>query len=495
MSPRLPEAGASAGERREISGPLGESPSPAGTGWEGFPDEILGSGRRAPDPSTRVPDSAGLVESAFGAAPVGRDPWGEKPAGVPGGYGSHGVSPGRRTGTTPGGAGNEGATGDADAGGWPVAPRSRRAGDGAGRRTGADGELHRGGGSPEGRGVRDGRGADGTAGAAAEGHDPGEVTVQLDPLRGGAKSDGEASERPVFVDESGRRSRTFRRLGLAVGLACGAYAAVIAGTLLSGNAGAPWLPLPGPGDDSKPASQVEATRTPSTSEPGAPDGVSTPGGTSSATASGTTTKAPGVTPGPSASGTTGPTPRPSSSAAVSPSAGATGPGAGPGPGVGSGSPSPGGSSPAVSSPPPSSAAPSPDPSPDASASPGVTEKRQTSGAGTSGGGSAGPSAAGASPVSSPVSSGRVTPASEAGGSGSGGAGAGGSGSSGAGSGGVGSGGTGSGGSASGVSGDPGAALAANIDAPESAPGSGAGVFVARKALAAAAPAGSVEGVS
>jgi hypothetical protein len=31
--------------------------------------------------------------------------------------------------------------------------------------------------------------------------------------------------------------------------------------------------------------------------------------------------------------------------------------------------------------------------------------------------------------------------------------------------------------------------------PESAPGSGAGVFVARKALAAVAPAGSAEGVS
>ncbi|MFM9447655.1 hypothetical protein [Streptomyces acidiscabies] len=405
------------------------------------------------------------------------------------------MSPGSRTGTTSGGAGNEGAAGDAN-GGWPVVPRSRRAGDGARRRTGADGELHRGGGSPEGRDVRDGRGADGKAGAAAEGHDPGEVTVQLDPLHGGATSDGEASERPVFVDESGRRSRTFRRLGLAVGLACGAYAAVIVGTLLSGNAGAPWLPLPGPGDDNKPASQVEATRTPSTSEPGAPDGVSTPGGTSSATASGTTTRAPGVTPGPSASGTTGPTPRPSSSAAASPSAGATEPGAGPGPGTGSGSPSPGGSSPAVSSPPPSSAAPSPDPSPDASASQGVTEKRQASGAGTSGGGGtgAGPSAAGASPVSSPAPSGRVTQASVSGGSGSGGAGAGGSGSSGAGSGGVGSDGTGSGGSASGVSGDPGAALAANIDAPQSAPGSGAGVFVARKALAAA-PAGSVEGVS
>ncbi|QZZ28112.1 hypothetical protein [Streptomyces sp. ST1015] len=95
-----------------------------------------------------------------------------------------------------------------------------------------------------------------------------------------------------------------------------------------------------------------------------------------------------------------------------------------------------------------------------------------------------------SPVSSGGSSGGVAPASV-----SGGAGAGGSGSGGAGSGGVGSGGTGSGGSASGVSGEPGAALAANIDVPESAPGSGAGVFVARKALAAVAPAGSVEGVS
>ena len=44
----------------------------------------------------------------------------------------------------------------------------------------------------------------------------------------------DASDAPVFVDETGRRGRTFRRIGITVGLACAAYAVVIVGTLLSG---------------------------------------------------------------------------------------------------------------------------------------------------------------------------------------------------------------------------------------------------------------------
>ncbi|MFE8944301.1 hypothetical protein [Streptomyces sp. NPDC007856] len=49
---------------------------------------------------------------------------------------------------------------------------------------------------------------------------------------------------PVFVDASGRRSRRFRRLGIAVGLACAAYPVVTLATLLSDNSGAPWLSVP-----------------------------------------------------------------------------------------------------------------------------------------------------------------------------------------------------------------------------------------------------------
>ncbi|MER5430768.1 hypothetical protein [Streptomyces sp. NPDC002588] len=91
------------------------------------------------------------------------------------------------------------------------------------------------------------------------------MTVQLDtphPAGGGGPG---ASDAPVFVDESGRRSRTFRRIGMLVGLACGAYAVVIVATLLSGHAGAPWLPVPGQDDDDPPAGRVETSRAPSAS--------------------------------------------------------------------------------------------------------------------------------------------------------------------------------------------------------------------------------------
>ncbi|MEV5902095.1 hypothetical protein AB0L81_19430, partial [Streptomyces sp. NPDC052127] len=71
-------------------------------------------------------------------------------------------------------------------------------------------------------------------GADGETSDPAEVTVQLDSLNKG-RPDGSdaASDVPVFVDESGRRSRTFRRIGIVVGTACGAYAVVIVAALLS----------------------------------------------------------------------------------------------------------------------------------------------------------------------------------------------------------------------------------------------------------------------
>ncbi|MDQ0684178.1 hypothetical protein QFZ56_003141 [Streptomyces achromogenes] len=212
-------------------------------------------------------------------------------------------------------------------------------------------------------------------GPDGEGADPGEVTVQLDPLKQG-RPDGTdaAGDVPVFVDESGRRSRTFRRIGIFVGIACGAYAVVIVAALLSGNAGAPWLPVPVPGqaDDKPAAGEVDSSSAPDDSAspgPGAPDSVR-PGGTG-ATASGSAAAPgrPGASKGPGASGSAAPTG--AASAAVRPSAsGAVRPTAGP---TATGSPASGPSGPVIappaSTPPPPASTPAESPSPVSSASP------------------------------------------------------------------------------------------------------------------------------
>ncbi|MGW4022996.1 hypothetical protein [Streptomyces sp. NPDC005009] len=131
------------------------------------------------------------------------------------------------------------------------------------------------------------------AGDSAEAtHDPHEVTVQLDSVQigeglelrrtpGHARHAGggqDAAGGPVFVDESGRRSRLYRRIGLAVGLACAGYAVVMVATLLSGNSDAPWMPVPGQED--KPAGQVETTPQPTGTDTTPGSGTSlAPGGT------------------------------------------------------------------------------------------------------------------------------------------------------------------------------------------------------------------------
>ncbi|MFF9759452.1 hypothetical protein [Streptomyces sp. XY152] len=108
-------------------------------------------------------------------------------------------------------------------------------------------------------------------GSAAATHDPHEVTVQLDSVQigeglelrrapGRRAAGAQDAAGPVFVDESGRRIRLYRRIGLAVGLACAGYAVVMVATLLSGNSDAPWMPVPGQED--KPAGQVETTPRP-----------------------------------------------------------------------------------------------------------------------------------------------------------------------------------------------------------------------------------------
>ncbi|MET9010722.1 hypothetical protein ABZX74_07275 [Streptomyces olivaceoviridis] len=99
---------------------------------------------------------------------------------------------------------------------------------------------------------------------------PQDETIELGDVQLGAVGaesavrDTHGSDGPVFVDESGRRSRRFRRLGVAVAVACAGYAAVIVATLLSGNSAAPWLPVPGQHED-KPAGKVHTSPLPSVS--------------------------------------------------------------------------------------------------------------------------------------------------------------------------------------------------------------------------------------
>ncbi|WP_340384628.1 hypothetical protein U5640_42945 [Streptomyces sp. SS7] len=107
-------------------------------------------------------------------------------------------------------------------------------------------------------------------------HDPGEVTVQLDVvtvgaavdaadrLRGNTATEGPAADRPVFVDETGRRSRRLRRIGIGVGTACALYAGVIVATLVSGRSDAPWLPVPGQQEEA-PAAEVQVPAGPTES--------------------------------------------------------------------------------------------------------------------------------------------------------------------------------------------------------------------------------------
>ncbi|MCX5263827.1 hypothetical protein [Streptomyces sp. NBC_00199] len=210
-------------------------------------------------------------------------------------------------------------------------------------------------------------------GPDGEGADPGEVTVQLDPLKkGGPDGPEAASDVPVFVDESGRRSRTFRRIGIFVGIACGAYAVVIVAALLSGSAGAPWLPVPGQADDKPAAGEVDSSSAPddsASSRPGAPGSVRP--GEAGATASGSAAEPgrPGASKGPGASGSTAPTggasaaARPSASGAVRPSTGPTA----------TGSPASGPTGPVIappaSTPPPPASTPAESPSPVSSPSP------------------------------------------------------------------------------------------------------------------------------
>jgi hypothetical protein len=82
-------------------------------------------------------------------------------------------------------------------------------------------------------------------------HEPNEVTIQLDGL-GRQLSEllpepgaPEGSDGPVFVDESGRRSKTLRRVGWILAAICVCYAVTLVVAVLGGNSSAPFLPLSG----------------------------------------------------------------------------------------------------------------------------------------------------------------------------------------------------------------------------------------------------------
>lgn len=199
-------------------------------------------------------------------------------------------------------------------------------------------------------------------------HDPHEVTVQLDSvavgdgnrLVGRVEGTPDGTDGPVFVDESGRRSRRYRRIGIVVGISCAIYAVVIVVTLLSGNSNAPWLPVPGRGDG-KEAGQVENSPLPR--DTAAPSGTGTgtvvPPGVSA-----------GTTPSPGASAAT---PRasatakaPGNSATPQPTATKTTPGPGPGTNT---TPPPSGTPDPPTSVTPSPSPPTVDPSPTPSAPP------------------------------------------------------------------------------------------------------------------------------
>ncbi|MGW2231477.1 hypothetical protein [Streptomyces formicae] len=157
------------------------------------------------------------------------------------------------------------------------------------------------------------------------------------PVAFGAGQETAAAEGPVFVDETGRRSRRYRRLGVVVGLACAVYAVIIVGTLLSGNSNAPWLPVRGPEGD-HPASKVDTPDRPADAiAPTASSGVTASADSDTRGTEGTAK--PGTTgePDPKGSGDTGG--KPGASADPDPTDGGGRPDPGPAP-TGGGDPAP-----------------------------------------------------------------------------------------------------------------------------------------------------------
>ncbi|MEW2067081.1 hypothetical protein [Streptomyces sp. NPDC007346] len=148
-------------------------------------------------------------------------------------------------------------------------------------------------------------------------HEPDDVTMQLDGLGHRlAELPGEpvppgGSDGPVFVDESGRRSKTYRRLGWVVASLCAAYAVTLVFAVLGGNSTAPWLPLSG--QEEAKAEEAEVRPAPSDSAQPSDDPDPVPPATGP---TGIPEPGPSTPTAPSATAVTGPT----GSAARTPSA-------------------------------------------------------------------------------------------------------------------------------------------------------------------------------
>lgn len=81
------------------------------------------------------------------------------------------------------------------------------------------------------------------------------LTTEAAPGYGPGPGGGES--RSVFVDSTGRRSRTFRRFGWAVTVVCACYATTVAASLVGGDSSAPFLRIPGLADRVAEAVEVE----------------------------------------------------------------------------------------------------------------------------------------------------------------------------------------------------------------------------------------------
>ncbi|MEU4497472.1 hypothetical protein AB0F96_29495 [Streptomyces sp. NPDC023998] len=155
-------------------------------------------------------------------------------------------------------------------------------------------------------------------------YEPSEVTVQLD-VRGrtlgepAAPVPQESSDGPVFVDESGRRSKKFRRVGWLLAVACACYAITLVAALLGGNSAAPLLPGLVQDDEERtdtvqiqpdPSGGATAGATPG-SVPGAPTPTDSTGALLPQPSNGASTGIAGGTsaaPGPGVSGSAAPKP-------------------------------------------------------------------------------------------------------------------------------------------------------------------------------------------
>ncbi|MEV1043856.1 hypothetical protein [Streptomyces sp. NPDC049916] len=88
-------------------------------------------------------------------------------------------------------------------------------------------------------------------------HEPNQATVDLDGLGRrrtelpGEPVPGGGPAGPVFVDASGRRGKTLRRIGWALAGVCAAFAVTLLLAVLGGNSSVPWLPLTEPGKEAK----------------------------------------------------------------------------------------------------------------------------------------------------------------------------------------------------------------------------------------------------